>query len=419
MKRQIIIWLQWLLPIFALGQQTALTVGDKWPAMELQQVARYSSEVIRPEAYKGKAVVLDFWATWCGTCVASMPKMAKLQERFADSVLFAYVTPQTKQVVEAFMNKRSMLKDIRVPMITGDAALLQQFPCVAVPHVVWIDATGTIKAISGGEYLNEEQVQLFLRDTAFRLPLKQDLLSYDYSKSFVLKAEDYAGLGSYSMLRKESRQLKGREGFDSPSAGYVRVDLTNCALVNMYALAISFELPVLATEIQSRLLGPDSLKALITQSLEEPRKQLYSYEAILEAGGHELADRKRLLQRMKSDLDAYLQLRTRIEKAEVPCWVIKPLPQTDTNDKGGKGVTEEGDGQVLLVNQRGSSLAAQVFACIGRTIPVLYDGPPGRYVNGSLLTQYEDLNVLQADLKRMGFRLDMEQRSLTMLRLER
>jgi thiol-disulfide isomerase/thioredoxin len=35
-------------------------------------------------SYRGKVVVMDFWATWCGPCTAVMPRMQKLQQKFAD-----------------------------------------------------------------------------------------------------------------------------------------------------------------------------------------------------------------------------------------------------------------------------------------------------------------------------------------------
>ncbi len=34
--------------------------------------------------YKGKVVIVDFWATWCGPCLAELPNLKKIYEKYHD-----------------------------------------------------------------------------------------------------------------------------------------------------------------------------------------------------------------------------------------------------------------------------------------------------------------------------------------------
>jgi len=62
----------------------ALMVGDKAPALS---IAKWVKGNPVKEFVKGKVYVLEFWGTWCGPCIKSMPHLTKLQKKYKDKGL--------------------------------------------------------------------------------------------------------------------------------------------------------------------------------------------------------------------------------------------------------------------------------------------------------------------------------------------
>jgi peroxiredoxin len=56
-----------------------LAVGDPAPAWELADAGGKRHAL---SEYRGRVVVLDFWATWCGPCAKVMPRLEKLQKKY-------------------------------------------------------------------------------------------------------------------------------------------------------------------------------------------------------------------------------------------------------------------------------------------------------------------------------------------------
>jgi thiol-disulfide isomerase/thioredoxin len=103
--------------------------------------------------YKGRVVVLNLWATWCGPCVAEMPTLAKLQSAEAGKAVailpVSVDREEDKANAEDFIAKRAPLGFYTEPTY----ALARAFtPAVeGLPTTVLIDPAGRVRArLSGG-----------------------------------------------------------------------------------------------------------------------------------------------------------------------------------------------------------------------------------------------------------------------------
>ena len=92
-----------------LNGEDDLTIGSKAPSID---VAHWVSNgngkfpVVR-EFEKGKVYVIEFWATWCDPCIASMPHISQLQDEFAErGVQIISVSEEDLPTVEEFLKKK-------------------------------------------------------------------------------------------------------------------------------------------------------------------------------------------------------------------------------------------------------------------------------------------------------------------------
>ena len=110
--------------------------------------------------YKGKPLLVDFWATWCGPCKAAMKTILPVKEELWGKANFVYVTGETSP--KALWNK--MIPDIHGDHYYVTAAqwetLLKQFGAQGIPAYVVVDKDGNVKnkhiGYPGNEVIEEE-----------------------------------------------------------------------------------------------------------------------------------------------------------------------------------------------------------------------------------------------------------------------
>ena len=86
-----------------------LTIGSPAPALNVEHwVHDGEGRFPKVENFEpGKVYIVEFWATWCGPCIASMPHIVEIQEKYADKgVQFVSVSDEQLEIVEKFLAKK-------------------------------------------------------------------------------------------------------------------------------------------------------------------------------------------------------------------------------------------------------------------------------------------------------------------------
>jgi len=109
-------------------------------------------------AYKGRPLVVNFWASWCGPCVREMPELSALQREYKKKgIQFVGLGVDSDANIKNFLQKVPVDYPVYVVGF-GGADLARAFGNLAggLPYTVVIDANGTVRATKLGQIKPDE-----------------------------------------------------------------------------------------------------------------------------------------------------------------------------------------------------------------------------------------------------------------------
>lgn len=96
---------------------------------------------------RGKKVILNFWATWCGPCRLEMPALRSFARAHPDVVLLGIAVDSGSR---ARLAKEKEAMDLPYPILVGDAATSEAYAVSSLPTTFVVDETGHITTAQVG-----------------------------------------------------------------------------------------------------------------------------------------------------------------------------------------------------------------------------------------------------------------------------
>ena len=143
-------WLWWTRPVNISASASAAGVGPAVglaaPDFTLQTLDGGNFQL---SAQRGRPVVLNFWATWCGPCQNELPALQKAAEHLGDQVVFAAIDQgEAAGVIQPYVDKLGLT--FTIPL-DADGQIGVDYNVKGLPTTFFIDRNGVIQSLWMGE----------------------------------------------------------------------------------------------------------------------------------------------------------------------------------------------------------------------------------------------------------------------------
>ncbi|PAW95186.1 hypothetical protein CKK33_17440 [Mucilaginibacter sp. MD40] len=422
MKRYLIIMIGIVLSIISnqcAAQIKPMVIGEKLPENLYSHLKKYIA------INEGNAILIDFWATWCAPCVSSLPYLDSLQTNFKNKLQVISVTRENDKTVHEVIKKVFSNKQPAFSILLKDTLTEKFFPHQTIPHCIWIDKNGVIKAITDKPEVTFRNVQNLISGINLDITNKPQTIKYDDNKppyaSKQIRLEDE--FLYHSMITKY------RDDLNSEYSRGTHNDFISCInspIIRLYQCAFGkFDLSYwdmnrviclgFNTFADSVKLGIFTSERLIHEWQNNIQKNAFSYEF---ATKDSIFSNKEIFQIMAEDLNRYfatMGIKASLEKRVINTLALTQIGNNKSyqNIAGGKSSHYTTSSYMKIENLPMSYFLSQIKPFINNNNLVIvnetgYDGNIDISLN-KLNNNFLDLN---GDLEKYGLKF-VEKKSTT------
>lgn len=389
-------------------QISDLKIGDEIPDVAISLLQNEKIVKMKIKDLKQPLIILDFWDTYCTSCITAFPRLDSLQKKFKNSLLILPVTYQDQKLVSNFLKNNRFLKKNNINLVSAvdDKILKEYFKHQGVPHEVWI-YKGKVKAITAADYINEKNIEKILLGKNVNWPVKHVLNDFNYNEPLLnsQSIQRKQGFPIYAAIFKYIEGVESKSGYVLDSINHtIRQYFINQPIIQLYYSAMSLKTPFPFFTAPNRMIleVKDSNYYVFDSNKNYKARwdidHAFSYESVFP----DSISKSRRSDIIVEQLNGFLGLKGRIETRKVKCLILTKEKshnvESDTSSFFHKKPIKELIRWLDTTNQ----ISGQYLPIVDET----------RYSGLISLGEWTDLDTLRNELHKRGFDIRAGERNV-------